>query len=227
MILSRIIRKGDIHYAQPALISVTQATEYGTAYTPAELKAIGDLAAANGLYFHVDGSRFFNAAAGLGCSLKAMSTDAGVDILSLGGTKAGMMFGEAVVVFNPALKETLPYQQKQAMQLHSKTRFIAAQFEALLQDELWRRTALHANQMATLLAKSLARFPQVTITRPVMANAVFATIPVAWNEALISRMPFYIWNEAMNEVRLMCAHDTDAEEIIQFTAEVQRLAGAG
>lgn len=223
VITQRLIRKGDIHYAQPAVVSITQATEYGTVYTQAELQDIGTLARSHGLYFHIDGSRFFNAAAGLGCSLKAMSTDAGVDILSLGGTKAGMMFGEAVVVFNDNLKASLPYQQKQAMQLHSKTRFIAAQFEALLQDELWRRTAGHSNAMAVLLAQKLSAFKDVRVTRPVAANAVFATIPPAWNEPLMAHTPFYIWKEDTNEVRLMCAPDTLEDEIEAFAGQMRLL----
>ncbi len=223
VIEKRLIRKGDIHYAQPAVVSVTQATEYGTVYTQGELQQIGRLAHEHGLFYHVDGSRFFNAAASLDCSLKALSTDAGVDILSLGGTKAGMMFGEAVVVFNPALKATLPYQQKQAMQLHSKTRFIAAQFEAMLLGELWRRTASHSNAMATLLAKNLSAFEAVKITRPVEANAVFASIPEQWNEPLMEHTPFYVWKEETNEVRLMCAPDTTEEDINGFTARIKAL----
>ncbi len=222
IIEKRLIRKGDIHYAQPAIISVTQATEYGTVYSLEELAAIGSLARARGLYFHVDGSRFFNAAAGLGCSLREMATDVGVDILSLGGTKAGMMFGEGVVVFNDALKQSIPYQQKQAMQLHSKTRFIAAQFEAMLQDELWRKTALHANNMATNLAKALIHFPQVKIDKAVQANAVFAAIPVSWNEPLMAHTPFYVWKEEGNEVRLMCAWDTTEEDINHFIELIRK-----
>lgn len=223
-ISKRLIRTGDIHYAQPAVISVTQATEYGTIYQPEELREIGNLAHANDLYFHLDGSRLFNAAARLGCTLKAISTDVGVDILSLGGTKAGMMFGEAVVVFNDALKTTLPYQQKQAMQLHSKTRFISAQFEAMLNGDLWRKTALHSNAMATLLAKKLSAFSEVQITRPVEANAVFATIPEAWNEPLMAHTPFYVWKEETNEVRLMCAPDTTENEIEAFCRAILPLA---
>src|ERR1043165_7600374 len=131
-IRQRLIRKGDVHYAQTKLISLTQSTEYGTVYTPDELRSISKLAQEHGLYLHVDGSRFFNATAGLGCSLKELTTDAGIDILSLGGTKAGMMFGEAVVVFNKDLKEHIAYKQKQVIQLASKTRYIAAQFQTML-----------------------------------------------------------------------------------------------
>jgi len=212
----RLIRKGDVHYAQPKLLSLTQTTEYGTVYTADEIRAFSALCRANDMYLHVDGSRFFNAAGSLGCSLKEISADCGVDILSLGGTKLGMMFGEAVVVVNKTLAQNIRFQQKQVMQLHSKTRFIAAQFEAVMKDELWRKVALHANGMAALLASKLAAFPQVKITRPVQANVVFAIIPTAWNEPLMEAFPFYVWKEDTNEVRLMCGWDTKEEEVEAF-----------
>lgn len=219
----RLIRKGDVHYAQPKLLSLTQTTEYGTVYTPEELKAFSALAKANDMYLHVDGSRFFNAAASLGCSLRDISADCGVDILSLGGTKLGMMFGEAVVVFDKELAKAIRFQQKQVMQLHSKTRFIAAQYEAILRDELWRKVAGHSNKMATLLAEGLQSVSQVRITRPVQANVVFADIPLPWNEPLMETYPFYVWKEDRNEVRLMCAWDTTEDEIRQFIDKLGQL----
>jgi threonine aldolase len=219
----RLIRKGDVHYAQPRLLSLTQSTEYGTLYTAAEIRAFSALAKANDMYLHVDGSRFFNAAAGLGCSLKDISADCGIDILSLGGTKLGMMFGDAVVVFNKDLAKTIRFQQKQVMQLHSKTRFIAAQYEAILKDELWRKVATHANGMAALLAQKLGDIPQVNITRPVKANVVFARIPESWNEPLMTAYPFYVWKEDTNEVRLMCGRDTRSEEIENFVGMIRKL----
>ncbi len=212
----RLIRKGDVHYAQPKLLSLTQTTEYGTVYTPDELRSFAALCKAHDLYLHVDGSRFFNAAASLGCSLREISSDCGVDILSLGGTKLGMMFGEAVVVFNEALAKNIRFQQKQVMQLHSKTRFIAAQYGAILEGELWRRVATHTNGMAALLAQKLSAIPQVKITRLVQANVLFVEIPPAWNEPLMAAFPFYVWKEARNEVRLMCAWDTQPKEIERF-----------
>ena len=222
----RLIRKGDVHYAQPKLLSVTQSTEYGTLYTAAELKALADLAHANDMYFHVDGSRFFNAAAGLDCSLQAISKDAGVDLLSLGGTKLGLLYGEAVLLFNEDLAASIRFKQKQVMQLASKTRFIAAQFEALLTDKLWQKAAGHANAMAQLLRKGLEPITAVKITKPTQANVVFAELPLAWNEPLMQAFPFYVWQEATNEVRLMCAWDTTENEVAQFVAAVQQLAGA-
>ncbi len=220
----RLIRKGDIHYAQAKLLSITQSTEYGTIYTPEEIQALADLAHAHGLYLHVDGSRFFNAAASLGCELKQISTEVGVDILSLGGTKAGMMFGEAVVVFNKELSKHMAYKHKQVMQLASKTRFIAAQFQAMLSGDLWRRYALHANEMAQLLAEKLAAYERIRITKPVQANAVFAELPVEWIEPLQAKYPFYVWKEATNEVRLMCSFDTTAMDIRVFISVLDQLA---
>jgi threonine aldolase len=222
-IRQRLIRKGDLHFPQIKMLTITQSTEYGSVYTLAELKAFGDLCKEHDLYFHIDGSRFFNAAASLGCSLSDMSTKVGVDILSLGGTKLGMMFGEAVVVFNKALNEHLKYKHKQVMQLASKTRFIAAQYQALLQDELWRSVALKANAMAQKLETALQAISAITITRPVSANVVFATIPTSWNEPLMEQFPFYVWREDINEVRLMCAWDTKEEEIEALVKRISEL----
>ncbi|MCB0697440.1 MAG: low specificity L-threonine aldolase [Chitinophagaceae bacterium] len=220
-IAERLIRKGDMHFAQPAVVSITQSTEYATVYTQDELKAIGDLTKTRGLYYHMDGARFFNAAASLGCSVKEMSTDVGLDILSLGGTKAGMMYGEAVVVFNPELSEYINYKHKQSMQLASKTRFISAQFGALLKDDLWNKHAGHANAMAQLLKNSIADIPGVNITKPVNANGVFAIHPEGWNKAIWQQYPYYVWDEHTNEVRLMCSWDTTEEEVVGF-AELMR-----
>lgn len=223
VIQQRLIRKGDIHYAQTKLLSLTQSTEYGTVYTPDEIKALVTLAHTNDLYVHVDGSRFFNATASLDCSLADVVTRTGVDILSLGGTKAGMLFGEAVVVFNNDLKKHIAYKHKQSMQLASKTRFIAAQFEAMLQNETWRKHANNANAKAQYLAASLSKYSKIKITKPVQANAVFAELPRAWNEPLQAVYPFYIWKEATNEARLMCSFDTTKEDIDAFTALMAKL----
>jgi threonine aldolase len=223
IIRERLIRKGDVHYAQTAMLSITQATEYGTVYTPAEIKAISKICKEHELYLHMDGSRFFNAAAHLKCDLKDISGKAGVDILSLGGTKAGMMFGEAVVVFNKELARHIAYKHKQVMQLASKTRFIAAQFEAMLQNELWRTTATHSNKMADLLCQQLSKNRKVKVTRPVQANAVFAEIPRGWYEPLQQHYPFYVWKESTHEVRFMCSWDTTEEDITKFGDAVNAL----
>ena len=223
VISERLIRKGDVHYPQTAMLSITQATEYGTVYKPEEIKDIAALTKEHGLCLHMDGSRFFNAAASLKCQLKDISGGAGVDILSLGGTKAGMMFGEAVVVFNKDLSKHIAYKHKQTMQLASKTRFIAAQFDAMLHNELWRKTATHANAMAELLCKSISKNRKVKITKPVQANAVFAEIPRNWYEPLQQYSPFYVWKESTHEVRLMCAWDTTEEDIKKFAEAINAL----
>ncbi|MCD6012048.1 MAG: Low-specificity L-threonine aldolase [Flavipsychrobacter sp.] len=222
-ISERLIRKGDVHYAQTAMLSITQATEYGTVYKPEEIKAISELTKEHGLYLHMDGSRFFNAVASLKCGLNDISGKAGVDILSLGGTKAGMMYGEAVVVFNKELSKHIGYKHKQIIQLASKTRFIAAQFEAMLQDELWRKTATHANKMAELLCQSLTPNRKIKITKPVQANALFAEIPRNWYEPLQEHSPFYVWKDSTHEVRFMCAWDTKEEEISNFVKAIEAL----
>lgn len=211
-----LIRKGDMHFAQPKIVSVTQSTEYATIYTLDELKSIGDLCRKNNLYYHMDGARFFNAASSLSCSIKEMSTDVGLDLLSLGGTKAGMMFGEAVVVFNKELSEHFKYKHKQSMQLASKTRFIAGQFEALLQNDLGLKYATHANKMAKLLESVIKDIPSVKLTKPVQANGIFAIHPKEWNEKMWTKYPYYVWDEHTNEVRLMCSWDTTEEEVKGF-----------
>ena len=224
IIRRRLIRKGDMHYAQPQIISLTQTTEYATVYTVDELKAVGKLAREHELIYHIDGSRFFNAAASLGRSLKEMSTDIGLDILSLGGTKAGMMYGEAVVVFNKKLAEHLAFKHKQSMQLASKNRFIAAQFEALLTGEQWRKHASHANAMAELLYDAIKDIPGVQVTKPVQANGIFAIHPAAWNEHMWEQYPYYIWDEHTNEIRLMCSWDTTEEEVKTFAGRMKKLS---
>ncbi|MEZ5018154.1 MAG: low specificity L-threonine aldolase [Flavipsychrobacter sp.] len=220
----RLIRKGDVHYPQTRMLSVTQSTEYATVYTPEELKALGSLAKANDLFFHVDGARFFNAAASLNCSLADITKNAGVDILSFGGTKAGMMFGEAVVVFNKKLSEHLPFKHKQSMQMASKNRFIAAQFEAMVTNERWRTYAKHANKIAQELHQAIKDIPGVQITKPVEANGVFATHPESWNESMWAKYPYYVWDEHNNEVRLMCSWDNTEEEVADFAKHMLSLA---
>lgn len=213
----KLIRKGDMHFAQPKVVSVTQTTEYATTYSIDELSAIGQLTKNNDLYYHMDGARFFNAVTALGCEIKNMSTEVGLDLLSLGGTKAGMMFGEAVVVFNNELKEYMAYKHKQSMQLASKTRFIAAQFEALINNNTWKKHASHANKMANLLVNNIKDIHGVEITKPVAANGVFAKHPESWNKEMWQHYPYYVWDEHTNEVRLMCSWDTTEEEVTGFT----------
>jgi len=210
------------HHVQPAVISISQATEMGTVYTKKELKTLALFAHGHGMLLHVDGARLSNAAVSLETSLKEISADVGVDVLSFGGTKNGMMYGEAVIFFNPKLAADFKYIRKQGMQLPSKMRFISAQFEAMLSGNLWRRGPEHANRMARLLAGELAKLSQVKITQPVEANGVFAVIPKKHIPTLQKKYFFYVWNEEISEVRLMASFDTSEEDIRDFVKFVRK-----
>jgi threonine aldolase len=210
------------HHVQPRVISVSQATEMGTVYTPRELKALSSFAHDNNMLLHVDGARIANAAAGLKVKLAAITRDAGVDILSFGGAKNGMMYGEAVVFFDKSLAKNFKYTRKQGTHLPSKMRFISAQFEALLANDLWRRNAGHANRMAQLLARALAKIPQVTITQKVEANGVFALVPKRYVPLLQKKYFFYVWNEETSEVRFMTSFDTTENDIADFVGLVKK-----
>jgi len=210
------------HHAQPKVISITQSTEMGTVYTIPEIKEISKLAHKHGLYLHMDGARIANAAVSLNCSFKELTVQAGVDVLSFGGTKNGMMYGEAVVFFNPTLSKDFKYIRKQGMQLGSKMRFIAAQFLALLEGDLWLRNAQHANDMAKYLGEKVSEIPQIRLTQPVEANAVFAILPAEIIAELQKKFFFYVWNEMTSEVRWMTSYDTTKEDIDRFIKEVKR-----
>jgi threonine aldolase len=216
----QIQRVGDEHAVQPRVISITQSTELGTVYTPAELAALAELAHAHDLLLHIDGARLANAAAALGLPLRAITTDVGADLVSFGGTKNGILLGEAVVVLNPALAPGFAYLRKQTLQLASKMRFLAAQFDALLDGDLWLRNAAHANAMASRLGEAITGIDGVTLTRPVQANAVFALLPRAASRALLQDFDFYLWDERTGEARWMCSWDTTPEDVDQFAAAV-------
>lgn len=216
-------RIGNVHNTQPKVISISQSTELGTIYSIAELTALCDFAHTNGMYVHLDGARISNAVAALGVSLKAASVDCGIDIMSFGGTKNGLMIGEAVLIFNEELKANAPYFHKQTGQLFSKNRFIAAQFAALLNNNLWLRMASHANKMAKLLSNEVSKLPKVKITQKVDANAVFAIIPVEVIQPLRALYPFYEWDAQTHEQRWMCSFDTTEEEVIGFVKALQEL----
>ena len=217
---------GNEHHAQPRVISITQATEYGTVYTPQEIRAIADFAHANSLLLHMDGARIFNAAVSLNVPLKAITSGAGVDALSFGGTKNGLVAGEAVVFFKLALADDFEFKRMQGMQLSSKMRFIAAQFSALLTNDLWKRSATHANRMAQLLAGELAGIQGVTITQQVQANEVFATMPKEIIPKLQEQWPFHVWNEANSEARLITSFDTAEADVVDFAGLVRDAIGA-
>jgi threonine aldolase len=219
----RIQRIGDQHHPQAKVISISQSTEYSTVYTAEQVKAISAVAKKYNLYLHMDGARISNAAASLGKDFRDFTVNAGVDILSFGGTKNGMMFGEAVLIFNNELAKYFYYIRKQGMQLHSKMRFISAQFEALLTNDLWKRNAEHANRMAKKLEHGLRQIPEIKITQSVDGNGVFAIIPEEITEALQEEMFFYMWNDRTNECRLMCSFDTKEEEIEGFIERAKGL----
>lgn len=216
---------GNPHHVQPRAISISQATEYGTTYTPEEIREIADFAHAHSLLVHMDGARIFNAAVSLNVPLRAVTTEVGIDALSFGGTKNGLLAAEAVVFFDRRLAEDFEFRRMQGMQLSSKMRFIAAQFTALLTDDLWRRSASHANSMAQLLAGQLADIDGVTVTQPVQANEVFAVLPREIVNALRERWPFHIWNETTSEARLITSFDTAEEDIADFTSRLREAAG--
>jgi len=211
------------HHVQPSVITISQATEMGTVYTQKELKTLTDFAHDNGMLLHVDGARLANAAVSLNASLKEITADAGVDVLSFGGTKNGMMYGEAVIFFDEKRGADFKYIRKQGMHLPSKMRFISAQFEALLSGDVWRRSAAHANRMAQLLGSELAKLPQIKLTQPVEANGVFAIIPREYVPALQQKYFFYVWDEEISEVRLMASFDTTEEDIRDFVEFVRQI----
>ncbi len=220
----RIIRIDDQHHPQVKVISISQTTEYATVYTIEEIKALSAVAKKYNLFLHMDGSRISNAAVSLKKTFSSFTKDAGVDVLSFGGTKSGMMFGEAVIFFNPELSRQFKFIRKQAMQLHSKMRFISSQFDALLSNDLWKRNAEHSNRMAKLLEKELRTVPAIKVTQSVDANGVFAIIPKEVTEALQEQNYFYVWNDKTSEVRLMCSFDTTEEEIKNFGNLLRKLA---
>lgn len=216
----------DEHRAQPQVVSLAQTTELGTCYTPEEIRAICDHAHQHGMRVHLDGSRLANAAATLGEPLRAFTTDAGVDVLSFGGTKNGLLFGECVVVLDPGAVRGMAHLRKLSMQLASKMRFVAVQFEALLAGDLWLRSAAHANAMASRLQAAVLPMDGVEVVYPVQSNAVFARLPHDVAERLQKRYRFYFWDEAAGLVRWMCAFDTTEDDVDAFAAalaeELQR-----
>jgi threonine aldolase len=216
---------GDQHHVQAHVISITQSTEMGTVYQPEEIQALAQFAHEREMFLHMDGARIANATASLGQTLRQATRDLGVDVLSFGGTKNGIMGGEAVVFFNQALgnpkcSADFLYLRKQGMQLASKMRFIAAQFEALLTNDLWRRCAEHANRMARLLEAELRKIPQVRVVWEVEANGVFAQIPRHAVQKIKDRYFFYMWIEEECIVRWMCSFDTTEEDVKDFAKVV-------
>ncbi|MDQ0615490.1 threonine aldolase [Microbacterium sp. W4I4] len=223
---------GDEHRAQPLVVSITQSTELGTLYTVEEITALADHAHERGMKLHLDGARISNAAAALDVPLRAFTTDAGVDVLSFGGTKNGAMLGEAIVVLNPEASDGLIYSRKYNMQLSSKMRFVSAQLIALLEGDLWLRNARHSNAMAQRLRGEVeagladGSIRGVGFAQPTQSNGVFATLPDGIADRLRESFRFYDWDAARNEVRWMCSFDTEESDVDAFVAELSRLTTA-
>lgn len=224
-VAQRLGGRDDEHRAQPGVVSLTQSTELGTCYTPDQVAAVCDLAHREGLWVHMDGARLANAAATLGVPLRAFTADAGVDVISLGGTKNGAMGAETIVVLNPDAVDGVRYLRKIDMQLASKMRFLSAQLLALFEGDLWLRSATHANAMATRLATALGAVPGVHIALPVEANAVFAVLPPGVADRIRDEFHFYDWDGHPGLVRLMCAFDTTADDVDALVAAVARRVG--
>jgi threonine aldolase len=213
------------HHVQPRLITISQATEMGTLYTVEEIKALADFAHTNNMLLHMDGARIANAAVAMKMDFKALTADLGVDVLSFGGTKNGLMFGEAVVFMNKDLATGFEYNRKQGMQLASKMRFILVQFLSYLENDLWKRNAQNANQMAQLLGQKLNTIEGIRLSRAVEANGVFAIIPKQLIAELQKSYFFHVWNESKNEVRLMCSFDTHEDDVNGFAEVAKSLIG--
>lgn len=205
------------HHVQPKVISISQPTEMGTVYSPGEIRALSDLAKQYKMFLHMDGARLANAAVSLNLDFKSFTAHAGVDVLSFGGTKNGMLFGESVIFFRPELAENFRYMRKQGMQLASKMRYISAQFITYLNSDIWRENANHANAMAKLLLEKITGLPDIHVTQKVEANAIFVIVPQKIIKPLQDKYFFYVWDEARCEVRWMTSFDTSTADIEGFT----------
>jgi threonine aldolase len=221
LLRGRLVGFGDQHHVQARMVSISQSTELGTVYTPDEISALAATAHDAGLLLHVDGARLVNAAEALGLELREITTDCGVDVLTLGGTKSGLLGAEAVVFFRPDLAADYLYARKQGTQLASKMRFLSAQLLSLFEDDLWRETAGHANAMARRLGDAVVATPGAGLAHPVQANAVFAALPAAAIERLHEQYHFYVWDEEAGVVRLMCSWQTSPEDVDELAAALR------
>ena len=210
------------HHSQPKIVSISQPTELGTVYSIDEISELGDFIHKYDMLLHVDGARLSNAAVSLGTGFKELTANAGVDVLSFGGTKNGMLFGESIIFFNKKMAENFKYIRKQGMQLASKMRFISVQFETYLSDDLWKKNALHANNMAQLLYSEILKVPHVSVTQKVQSNSVFAVLPESSIKILQDEYFFYVWDEEKHEVRWMTSFDTAEKDIYDFVALVRK-----
>lgn len=212
---------GSEHHAPPKVLSITQSTELGTVYKANEISDLSSFAHANGWKVHLDGARLANAVVSSNQSLAELTWKAGVDVVSFGGTKNGLMAAEAVIVFDKDIAQSYKYLRKQGMQLASKMRFLSAQFLAYFENDLWLTNALHANKMASLLADKVSQIPQIQLCYPVESNGVFAKVPASLIEPLQKEIFFYVWNEANNEVRWMTSFETTKDDIDYFVEKIK------
>ncbi len=215
---------GDEHQTQPKIVSISQITELGTLYTLKEIREIAEFAHKNNLFLHVDGARISNAAAALNVSYKEMIVDTGVDLLSFGGTKNGMLMGEAIISMNPDISRHLKFMRKQGMHLISKMRYISCQFIPYLENDLWLESAKHANRMASLLASQVEKVPQIKLMNHAEGNMIFARIPKSWVQPLKEKYDFYLIDEKESLVRWVTSFDTTEEEISEFVNEIKKLS---
>jgi threonine aldolase len=222
LIATRLSGRGNDHFAQPGVVAITQSTEVGTCYSLAELRKIHDFCAANGLCVYMDGARLANAAAYLDCTLADLAEHA--DVLSFGGTKNGAMGVEALIVMRPGDAVNAPYLRKQHMQLSSKMRFLAAQFIALLEDDLWLSNARHANAMAARLASGLTGLAGVEVLFPVQSDAVFARLDPKHIAELQRDWFFHVRDSSDSVVRWMTAFDTSEADVDAFLSDIKRVA---
>lgn len=222
-----IVRRGDQHFSQPRLISLTQPTELGTLYSLSEIRAICELAREKGLFVHIDGTRLIHAATRLKTSLQSLTFDLGVDVVSFGGTKNGLLGAEAILIQDSSRREKLKYLRKQFLNLPSKSRFLAAQYEAYFENDLWREISDHSCRMADLLAESLRGHPEVQILHPVESNAVFVKVPKPWIKRLREKNFFYIWDESEGSLRWMMSYDVQPDDVSEFIRTIEALKQEG
>lgn len=213
---------GEQHHSQPGAFYISQCTELGTVYRPDEIRALTELAHRHGMYVHMDGARLANACAALNLSFRQLTVDCGIDILSFGGTKNGLMLGESVIIFNPALKKEACFVRKQSAQLASKLRYLSCQFTAYLTDDLWLKNASHANRMAQLLYAGLKELPGVRFTQKVESNQLFLTMSRPVIDNLLKDYFFYFWNEEENEIRFVTSFDTTEQDIEELLHAIRR-----
>jgi threonine aldolase len=223
LVRGRLKGFGFEHHVQPKVISISQPTEMGTVYTISEVAALSALAKEYDLYLHMDGARLANAAVSLGKDFKEFTSGAGVDVLSFGGTKNGMLFGEAVLFFRKNTGEDFKYIRKQGLHLSSKMRFISVQFDAYLRKGIWKKNAEHANAMAKLLYDKISVMQDIKITQALQSNAVFAEVPRSLIKPLMQKYFFYIWDDERNEVRWMTSFDTQKDDIMGFTDTIKSM----